>query len=178
MKLNKENITLMEFCVVYKIPSNFHVDDIPLQHPETGEKVYFIGSHMMESWYRKKPGQAGKSGQMWPFCQGLSFDVRKLHVHFAIKKELGGSAGTFQKNSPISRKKIKIECVYKAHHDDSPCEELLEPLGRHGGNYCPECKIHPDTQSICLKAYCPHCQIILSKDLICRECEVQFVRPS
>ena len=108
MKPNKNNITLMEFCVVYRIPSNFPIDNVPLQHPETGEKVYFIGSTMMEYWYRKKPGQAGKDGQMWPFCQGLAFDVKKLHIHSDIKKELGGSVGKFKKTSAIGKKTVRI----------------------------------------------------------------------
>ena len=96
-----KNLSLIQFVDIFGIADNFSVDLVPLKHPETGEKVYFIGSAMMESWYRKKPGQAGKAGQMWPFMQGLGFDVKELEVHDDIKKELGGKVGNFTKKSSI-----------------------------------------------------------------------------
>jgi hypothetical protein len=66
------------------------------------------------------------------------------------------------------------KAIYLAHHDDPPCEEKLEKI--RGGNYCPKCKIHPDTQSISLRAYCPDCKVLL-KNLKCRTCSTQFQKP-
>ncbi len=98
-----KNLTIMEFCDKYHLPEDFGVDSIPLKHPESGEKIYFIGDTMMELWYRKKPGQAGKDGQMWPLMQGLGFDARDLEIHPDIREELSG-VGSFTKKSPIRRK--------------------------------------------------------------------------
>jgi hypothetical protein len=95
-----KNLTLIEFCDRYNIPDNFGADSIPVKHPETGEKIYIIGSAMMEQWYRKKPGQAGKDGQMWPLMQGLGFDIKDLEIHDDVRKELDG-VGSFTKRSPI-----------------------------------------------------------------------------
>lgn len=109
MAKNKKdrNLTLMEFIDKYCLPENFKVDLIPLQHPETGEKIYLIGSMMDEQWYRKKPGQAGQDGQMWPLMQGLGFDIRNLQVHPDIKKELSwlkeAGMGTFSRESSITK---------------------------------------------------------------------------
>lgn len=94
------NLSLIEFIDKYDVPDDFGVDSIPVKHPETGEKIYFIGNAMMEQWYRKKPGQAGKDGQMWPLMQGLGFDVKNLEIHSDIKKELDG-IGSFTKKSSI-----------------------------------------------------------------------------
>jgi len=168
-----KNMSLMAFCTIYETPSNFGVDMIPLKHPETGEKIYYIGNVMMEHWYRKKPGQAGKDGQMWPLCQGLGFDIRETEVHDDIKKELGGSVGTFTKRSCISSKKLPT-AILVPHHDDS-CDERL--VVKDGGNWCPSCKRHPDTQSIQLIYYCPKCDLML-KRMVCAECGVKFKTPS
>lgn len=97
-----KNLTLIEFCDKYNVPNNFGVDSIPVKHPETGKKIYLIGSGMMEQWYRKKPGQAGKDGQMWPLMQGLGFDIGSLEIHDDARKELDG-VGTFTKNSSVKK---------------------------------------------------------------------------
>jgi|SRR3989344_3064155 len=102
MAKHRKNLTLIEFCDKYNIPDDFGVDSIPAKHPKTGEKIYLIGSAMVEQWYRKKPGQAGKDGPMWPLRQGLGFDfdIKNLEIHADIKKELDG-IGSFTKNSSI-----------------------------------------------------------------------------
>lgn len=102
LKQSKKNLTLIEFCDKYHIPDSFGVDSIPVKHPETGEKIYLIAAMMMELWYRKKPGQAGKDGQMWPLMQGLSFDPKNLEVHADVRKELA-CLGSFRKRSSIVR---------------------------------------------------------------------------
>jgi hypothetical protein len=95
-----KNLSLIKFCDTYNIPSNFGVDSIPVKHPQTGEKIYLIGSVMMEQWYRKKPGQSGKDGQMWPLMQGLGFDIANIEIHDDIVKELDG-VGSFTRTSSI-----------------------------------------------------------------------------
>lgn len=97
-----ENMTLLEFCNAFKVPDDFGIDSVPVKHPNTGEKIYYIGGVSMEEWYRKKPGQAGKDGQMWPLMQGMGFDPGTLEVHPDIKKELAGT-GTFTSKSSIKK---------------------------------------------------------------------------
>lgn len=41
------------------------------------------------------------------------------------------------------------------HHDDPPCEARLV------NGECPECKLHPDMQSLALWSYCKACQVPL-----------------
>ncbi|MFA6006998.1 MAG: hypothetical protein WC764_04725 [Candidatus Paceibacterota bacterium] len=96
------NMTMLEFCETFKIPEDFGIDSIPVKHPDTGEKIYYIGGVSMELWYRKKPGQAGKDGQMWPLMQGTGFDPATLEIHPDIKKELSG-IGTFTSKSSLKK---------------------------------------------------------------------------
>ena len=98
----KRNMRLMEFCDKY-LPHDFQVDLIPVKHPQTGEKIYLIGDMMMEQWYRKKPGQAGKDGQMWSLMQGLGFDVRDLEVHPDAIEELADHWRSFTDKPPVLR---------------------------------------------------------------------------
>ncbi len=93
-------LTLLAFCERYDIPDTFNVDRIPVKHPETGGKIYLIGAMMAEVWYRKKPGQAGKEGRMWPLAQGPGFNPGNLEVHPDIRKELD-SVGSFTKRSSL-----------------------------------------------------------------------------
>jgi hypothetical protein len=56
------------------------------------------------------------------------------------------------------------------HHDDPPCNARLN------NRYCPECKFHPDMQSICLMTYCPECDYPLEK-MKCPKCGKKFKSP-
>ena len=98
----RPNMTLLEFCETFKLPEDFGIDSIPVKHPDTGEKIYYIGGLSGELWYRKKPGQAGQDGQMWPLMQGTGFQPGSLEVHPDIKKELAGT-GTFTSKSSIEK---------------------------------------------------------------------------
>src|SRR3989344_2200412 len=98
LQRKKGNLTLIQFCDRFGLPSDFGVDSIPVKHPETGKKIYYIGPMMAELWYRKKPGQAGKDGPLWPLVQGSGFDPKTLEVHRDIRKELVG-VGSFTKRS-------------------------------------------------------------------------------
>ena len=71
------------------------------------------------------------------------------------------------------KKTVKIKMV--AHHNDPPCTARL--INRNGGRWCPECKLHPDTQSRCLYSYCPSCDVPL-KELKCPSCKQTFQKPN
>lgn len=69
----------------------------------------------------------------------------------------------------------EVRAIYVPHHDDPPCEAKLVSLG--GGNYCPECNLHPDMQSVALWLYCPNCVEPLNTDQRCPKCNQHFQRP-
>jgi len=56
------------------------------------------------------------------------------------------------------------------HHDDPPCNARLVD------RYCPECKFHPDIQSLCIYYYCPSCDVPLV-NLKCDKCQHSFEIP-
>ncbi len=58
------------------------------------------------------------------------------------------------------------------HHDDPPCEARL-----NGNGDCPECGVHPDMQSKCIRYYCPTCDVPLTAKLGCTTCGQTFERP-
>jgi len=70
---------------------------------------------------------------------------------------------------------LQPEAKLVFHHDDPPCEARLE-VQDDGSRWCPACKLHPDTQSVCLMFYCPTCDAKL-RDLQCPQCVRSFANP-
>lgn len=57
------------------------------------------------------------------------------------------------------------------YHDDPPCQARLDENGD-----CPDCKTHPDMQSLAIWHYCPTCDLPLKK-LCCPKCKKAFEKP-
>lgn len=60
------------------------------------------------------------------------------------------------------------------YHDDPPCNARLTTMD--GGRWCPECRLHPDMQSLAISWHCPDCDIPLH-DLECTKCNREFQLP-
>jgi hypothetical protein len=49
-----------------RLPDNYDLNNVPVRHPETGEKIYLYSRWFKGFWYKKTPGRG--DGQVWP-CQ-------------------------------------------------------------------------------------------------------------
>lgn len=77
-------MTLMQFCNKRKLPDDFNINRIPVNHPETGEKIYLVSGWNTGFWYRKKPGV--DEGRVWP-CQ-YTGGIGSLQVHRDARREV------------------------------------------------------------------------------------------
>ncbi|MEK7089830.1 MAG: hypothetical protein AAB920_03365 [Patescibacteria group bacterium] len=82
-------------------------------------------------------------------------------------KSKGPPKGMFPSQRIPEQPKQLPKARWILHHDDPPC------YGKLVNWYCPECDIHPDTQSTALHAYCPTC-ICELKNMKCPKCKKTF----
>ncbi|KKU79263.1 MAG: hypothetical protein UY04_C0013G0008 [Parcubacteria group bacterium GW2011_GWA2_47_7] len=75
---------LKEFMEKYKLPDNVQLSGIPLQHPETKEKIYVSNAWSTGFWYRKIPYMI--EGRIYP-CQ-YTGDLLDLEVYLRARNEI------------------------------------------------------------------------------------------
>lgn len=147
---------------------------VPVIHPVSGKKIYlpyWQGERTADFAYSLRPCVKKDFEQLQTFVveQGKEgIRVLKLKLHPDVYKELPNELWRPWK--------------WVLYHDDSPCSGT--EAVRLVNGFCPKCKIHPDSQSMCLRAHCPDCDVPLEyeqdrrKDHICSTCKVKFRSPT
>lgn len=79
-----EMMKLREFIEKHKLPDTLEVNQIPLKHPETKEKIYIKSKWFNGFWYQTFPGVL--NGRVHP-CQYFG-DLMDLEVYLYARKEL------------------------------------------------------------------------------------------
>ena len=149
----------------------FIAGNVPLCHPKTGEKIYlwcWEGGKPKDFLFSLVPCPDRKKAIFQKETDQQGFNILQFIVHPDVYTEL--------------HNKLWRPWKWVVYHDDSPCSGT--DAVRLVGGYCPSCKIHPDTQSTCLKSHCPDCDEPLEhgkdrcKDYICPSCCFKFRTPA